>query len=241
MRKMSSLVLPSDMSCVDRWTPRARFKDPEEPPGMLTRPESAHAGGVQGPESPDASEKRPATSSSSGTSCLRSQSRVREESLISSNLTDLIWSDPLSEQYNLSCLTSNPQTGVKVSRKHQLILSFCVCEPTWMYTCCSRVSAPGGVFGARRISAGLWRDELHLDRIALAPTASSTARHDCSSSLLHTRWRNNIQVEWVITRSHFKTTVSPQSAPSSCCSVLCFIPVLLSAVPASNERKRNHR
>lgn len=66
-----------------------------------------------------------------------------------------------------------------------------MCEPTWMYTCCSRVSAPGGVFAARRIWAGLWRGELHLDRISSAWTASSAARRDRSSSLLHThtRWR----------------------------------------------------
>lgn len=70
---MSSLLLSSDMSWVDMWTLSVRLGDPGESPGALTRPETAHGGGLQGPESLNASEKRPATSSSSGTSCLRSQ------------------------------------------------------------------------------------------------------------------------------------------------------------------------
>lgn len=62
----------------------------------------------------------------------------------------------------------------------------CVCEPTWMYTCCSGVSEPGGVCAARRISAGLWRGELDPDWTASALTASPAVCRDHSSSLTHT-------------------------------------------------------
>lgn len=58
-----------------------------------------------------------------------------------------------------------------------------VCVPTWMYTCCSRVSEPGRVCRVRRTSAGLGRGKPDPDCSALVWTASLAAWCDYSFSL----------------------------------------------------------